>query len=322
MFKSLYFIPGIGSKFCGLALLLALSLCAQAQYKPVTLTGYLALQGGELFDYKLVFTDSAGVLKGYTVISAQGGGMETRSNILGRLDKPSQRFFFIETGIVYNHGFQSNVQLCLVNAGLKYQPANKGHVLKGAFSSIDASNTYCSSGTITFINDYAFDSLFTTKERADTIATAKKKEDKPQAYPPYSRPVRKTVVTQQPVVSSTPISNQPEQITTGIEKTYDWNTDTLIITVWDGGHIDGDIITISYNNKPVLTNYTLTAARKEVRIPLAGKTDVLTILAVNEGNEPPNTANLLLTDGAQQYSIVAYNERGHTATIKIRKAGK
>lgn len=196
-------------------------------------------------------------------------------------------------------------------------------MLKGSFSSIDASNTYCSSGTITFINDYAFDSLFTTKERADTIARVKKKEDKTQPYPPYSRPVRKTVVTEQPAVSNTSISNQPEQITTGIEKTYDWNTDTLIITVWDGGHIDGDMITISYNDKPVLTNYTLTAARKELRIPLSGnKTDVLTILAVNEGNEPPNTANLLLTDGTLQYSVVAYNERGHTATIKIRKAGK
>jgi hypothetical protein len=49
---------------------------------------------------------------------------------------------------------------------------------------------------------------------------------------------------------------------------------------------------------------------------------VITIYAEEEGNEPPTTANMLLTDGSKQYPVIAYNNRGRQAVIRIRKAVK
>ena len=73
----------------------------------------------------------------------------------------------------------------------------------------------------------------------------------------------------------------------------------------------------------VLTNYymvkkekqTASVARKQAK----GGVNTLTIVADNEGSDPPNTASLLLTDGITQYSLLAYNPKGQRVVIKIKK---
>jgi len=56
-----------------------------------------------------------------------------------------------------------------------------------------------------------------------------------------------------------------------------------------------------------------------LRIPLQGGINTIVIAADNEGSDPPNTATLMLGDGAKHYSVIAYNPRGQQALIKIRR---
>ena len=95
---------------------------------------------------------------------------------------------------------------------------------------------------------------------------------------------------------------------------------TVVIEAWDGGTVDGDRITIQFNGKTRLENYSLVKEKKQLRIPLAGHgVNTISIIADNEGTEPPNTASLLFIDGTTKYSVIAYNKKGQQAVIKIKR---
>ena len=131
-----------------------------SQPKETTLQGYIGVEGSELYNYKLVFTDSAGSIKGYSATYVKEGE-DTRSAIAGSIDKVNKTLSFRELSIVYNHGFHSNNTMCLIDALLKYQPDNTQttHILKGAYKSADASATYCGMGTVTLMNIEALSRL-------------------------------------------------------------------------------------------------------------------------------------------------------------------
>ncbi len=289
----------------------------------VTLKGYIGIEGGESFSYKIVFTDSAGFIHGYSLTYIQEA-KDTRSAISGYLDRANHTISFKELNILYNHGFHSNNTMCLIDATLKYVPdnAHTGHVMKGTYKSADASATYCGMGTVTFMNDDVLKTLFEAAPVKDTVATVKKTAAPISRKPPGIR-VTEVSYPVNPHPTPAPAAKTTEEITAGVEKIYEWQTDTVVIDIWDGGTIDGDRVTVLYNGKKILTNYLLTAAKRQLRLPVSATgIDILTIAANNEGSEPPNTANLLLTDGTQTYSIIAYNNTGNEATIKIKRAAK
>src|SRR5690606_1546136 len=117
-----------------------------------------------------------------------------------------------------------------------------------------------------------------------------------------------------------PSVNRPVEITEGKDKIYEWVSDTIIFEIRDGGKIDGDVVSVSFNNNIVLHNYTLTKGVKRILLPLSGKeVDAITIIAGNEGNEPPNAADIMLQDGDRLYEIIAHNKIGKKANILIRR---
>jgi len=57
-----------------------------------------------------------------------------------------------------------------------------------------------------------------------------------------------------------------------------------------------------------------------LRLPLTNEgVNTVTIIADNEGSDPPNTASLLFTDGAKKYSVLGLHKKGQQAIIKIKK---
>jgi hypothetical protein len=293
-------------------------LFAQKNYK---LQGYLAVPGGESFNYRIAFTDSLGVIDGYSLTYKDIDTKETKAWIQGSIDRKNKTLTFKETGIAYNHGFETNVVICLVDAVLKYEAINKGHILTGPIVSKDAGNAYCGGGSITFVNDDELQRLFADdQEKKDSVIAVKPAPiavAQPQQPRKPIKVVYDTIRRQAPVADPVP---HEDRITSGDVKVYEWESDTLVLDIWDGGHIDGDVVSVWFNGKAVLNNYTLTKDKKRLSIPLVpGIENILTIVAGNEGNEAPNTANLLLTDAAKNYPVIAYNEVGKKAIIRIKK---
>ncbi len=259
---------------------------------------------GEKFPYKIVFTESAGTIKGYALTYKEPN--DTKATIEGTFDRRNHTLSFKETEIVYSHGFSTKAYMCLVDARLE-QASGSHKMLKGPATAAEADKTLCTAGRIIFDNEEEVQKLFSAEEKFDTIISMKKKV-KPEP----------AITTVEPAPIAEPLVT--DKISANIEKSYDWYSDTVVIDIWDGGSQDGDKVTLQYNGTPLLTHYLLVKQKKQLRIPISGSgVAIISILAENEGLEPPNTASLWLTDGTTRYSVLAYNKKGEQAIIKIKR---
>jgi len=317
-------IPGIKRRsllVAGTLFVVHSALLAQA--KQVTLTGYIDVNSGESFQYKIVLTESEGKIKGYSLTYKEPD--ETKAEIQGELDRRNHRFSFKEKDIIYSHGFHTKAYMCLIDATLGYVQSAKGLVLKGSITSAEADNTVCTGGTITFSNQDEIQNLFGYHEQYDTVITMKKKGTEESNKPASSATDGTKINDGNGMSNEQRVVAQPmvgtDKITTGIEKTYDWYSDSAVIDVYDGGIVDGDRITLLFNDKPYLTNYYLVKEKRQLRIPLDHiPINTITIIANTEGSDPPNTASILLSDGPRTYSVLAYNLKGQRSVIKLRRA--
>jgi len=72
----------------------------------------------------------------------------------------------------------------------------------------------------------------------------------------------------------------------------------LTIYAWDHGQIDGDIISLYLNGKPIIQDYTLTGRKQSISVTLDPfKPNDLFLYAENTGEIYPNTVALDITDG-------------------------
>ena len=292
-----------------------------AQAKEVTLKGFLGVQGGYSYTYKLVFTDSLGYVKGfaYTYLT---DGKDVKAAITGFIDRTNHILSFKETSIIYNHGFESTTTICLITAALKLKKGLDGNeVYIGAISSADAGNVYCGEGTISV----------PANEELKTLMAAPASAPSPSPQPAIPQTPRKPVRVVYDTVSVQPsrpapkpvVTNEPEKITTGTEKAIEWFSDTVVVEIWDGGILDGDNISVFYNGATVLNKYTLTKDHKRVVALISPDgVDELMFLANHEGNQPPNTANVTLVDGLKRHELFVYNAIGQKAIVKLRKHKK
>jgi len=287
-----------------------------AQVEDFTLQGYLGVEGGESYNYKLVVKDSFGILSGfgYTYLYE---GKEVKAIIKGWVDKQKGIFNFQETKIVHNRGFESNTTICLIHASLHLKKeTNGGEVFSGSITSADAGNVYCGQGTITFPYSPQLKQLMKVAISPPAFPVAAKVANiKPL------RVIYDTLRTKRESASDS-LEKKVAEITSGQDQTYDWHTDSIVLKIWDGGKIDGDMISIRINGSSVIQKMTLSKDTVTKRIKFLDNSCSLTIIALNEGSEPPNTANLILLDGNRLHEIIAFNEVGKHATIHLRKVGK
>lgn len=93
--------------------------------------------------------------------------------------------------------------------------------------------------------------------------------------------------------------------------------DSLTLYLYDNGIIDGDSITLVYNNAIILTHQHLTAKPLVIRLKLdpSLKTNELQMYAENLGSIPPNTALLIADDGKNRHSVNLSSTRKTNGTV-------
>ncbi len=282
-----------------------------AQPKEYKLTGTLKMETGETFPYRIEFEEENGNIRGFSYTYPPPN--ETKSAIMGAVDAYEHKLSFKEMEIVTAHVVRTKAYMCLINASLVYDKSYKGVMLSGPVTNRQTDNIACTPGTVTFDNPEELQPLFEPRKQFDTFISMKKRE------PGEKRGgIKVAQVVQEP--DPIPEQTSPDKITTGKGKMYYWETDSLVLEVWDGGNTDGDMITISYNGKEVLSKHRLNKVRKRIvlSVPAHSEHD-LVIFADNEGADPPNTATLLLKDGSKRYNVVAYNKMKDSALITISR---
>jgi hypothetical protein len=289
-----------------------------AQPRQFSLKGYLGVQGGESFEYLLEFSDSSGIIKGHS-LTWKEKGKEVKAVISGSVDRKERRLSFREDQLLYNSGFYSNATICLIDATLRCRAEAGGVVLSGPITSADAGNVYCGKGSVIFTDKETIERLFADVAAAETVAAPPK--PKPVAKREPMKIVYDTASKAPATAASAP--GALARITSGHEKELEWHSDSVIVYVWDGGHIDEDIVTLSANGVAVLSRYKLEAGKRRLSFPIAeSEIFTISITANNEGNEPPNTANLQLVDGDKSHPLIAYNTIGKEAVVRIHRVSR
>jgi hypothetical protein len=98
-------------------------------------------------------------------------------------------------------------------------------------------------------------------------------------------------------------------------------SDSIRIDVYDNGEIDGDIISVFYNDKLILSSQKLT--HKSIRINMVldqtKESNEISMFAENLGVIPPNTALMVISDGINRFEVPVSSNMERNATISIKR---
>lgn len=122
----------------------------------------------------------------------------------------------------------------------------------------------------------------------------------------------KVVIAPQPVI---------EKRENKIIRTIDVISDSLEITLYDNGTIDGDSVTLIYGDSVILTNVLLNTAGKKIKLrtPKVDDTRDLVMYAENLGSIPPNTALMVIYDGKKRYELSISSGIESNGAIRFRR---
>lgn len=114
-----------------------------------------------------------------------------------------------------------------------------------------------------------------------------------------------------------------EKRNTSLLKTLEIDNPTVKIELYDNGEIDGDSISLYYNNKLLLGKKRLTdkAITLELPVESSSRTNELVMFAENLGTIPPNTALMVVTDGMKRYEVRITSDLQKSGTIRFVHKG-
>lgn len=97
------------------------------------------------------------------------------------------------------------------------------------------------------------------------------------------------------------------------------DTGVIRLDFYDNAQIDGDIITVLLNNKPLVSNQTLSSKpiSLEIKIDLVNTEQEVTMIAENLGDIPPNTALLIVTAGDKRYQLYLSSTDKKSALVRF-----
>jgi len=99
------------------------------------------------------------------------------------------------------------------------------------------------------------------------------------------------------------------------------DSDSLRISLYDNGDIDGDTISVFYNKTPIVQHQYLSAQGTNFYLQLDKLTKVheISMFAENLGSIPPNTALMIIHDGINRYEIFLTSSFTLNGTVRIRR---
>ena len=103
-----------------------------------------------------------------------------------------------------------------------------------------------------------------------------------------------------------------------VMQTINTENATVKIELYDNGDIDGDSVSVFYNNEILLYHKRLTNQPLKLEIPVKeNEQNELVMYADNLGTIPPNTALLIVTDGKKRYEVRITSDLEKSGAIRF-----
>ncbi len=96
--------------------------------------------------------------------------------------------------------------------------------------------------------------------------------------------------------------------------------DSLTVSLYDNGEIDGDSVTLIYNDKIITTHQLLSATPVafKIKVEPGNAKNELVMYAENLGSIPPNTALMVIYDGGKRYELNVSSTKNRNGVVAFR----
>lgn len=236
-------------------------------------------------------------------------------SVKGSYNAETRQLIIYDVPMVY-HGSSGNFEVdCIMDMSAILRVAKAKSALSGVFTAKPDYKYTCSdiSFNLTLNGDISkkdsvMKALSEFKETYQVWKPAE--EDTLISAKIIQRKVINYVIEQQFTERENEISNEIEV-----------DSDSLRVDIFDNGEIDGDIISLFYNQQLILFNQKLThkSIHLDIKLDSAKAENEVTLFAENLGLIPPNTALLRIRDGKKVYDLRVSSSLEKNATIRIRR---
>lgn len=107
-------------------------------------------------------------------------------------------------------------------------------------------------------------------------------------------------------------------------KDLEIESDSVKISFYDNGDIDGDSISVFLNKKPVLANQKLSSRSLNIYLALDTLAEIneISMFADNLGLIPPNTALMIISDGINRFELYLSSSLTQNGTVRLKRKKK
>jgi hypothetical protein len=286
-------------------------------------TGYIKTPGSQL-EYELAISSGNKWLGGYSLIIYPKDGIENIGVKAAKIKQTKKDIYFEDGELVYDN-FTTQPRRVKMFGNLYLTTKDTLMILQGNFStrSLDFRDTRTYSGevylkktnqplsskmliTLDEIN-HPYNLSFVRNKKPKPVKTTVNipKKDKPGDVSPVAKSELK------------PIERKVQKIS---EITF--TSDSLQLSFFDNGTVDGDTISVVLNGKIIADKVMLTTNAYRVTIPAKiNSNDSLTLImhAESLGLIPPNTGLLVIQDGNNRHEIRFEGDMQRSSAIILRK---
>jgi len=226
------------------------------------------------------------------------------------------RLVYISNIPVSYYGSYYNREVdCAMNFAATLRVSQVSSVLKGSFLSKPEYKYTCP------------EILFTLKLNTDSLKQDSVKQaikvlkETYQVWRPSETDTIAAVRIQPRNVVNYVVSNQYKEREKVVAEELTVEADSIKVDFYDNGEIDGDSISIFYNDKLIAFNRILStrSVHFDITLDSTKETNELTMFADNLGAIPPNTALMLVNDGKKRYEVRLTSNLEKSATIRFKK---
>jgi hypothetical protein len=303
--------------------LLLILLCVSARVFSQDVVGYWygtasVANGGGTNNYlvELILKQNGGTVNG--IINYYFKNTFRSFKTSGSFNSNSRELSLFNIPLTY---FGSTAQMevdCPMDLRAQLRVAKAGSNLAGSFISKAAYKHTCPPVNFNI-------KLNKDAKNQDSILTALRqfKETYQVWSPSASDTLVAATVIQRPITNYV-VANQYKEREKVLAQEIEINSDSLSLDFYDNGEIDGDSISIFYNDKLLASSQRLSARsiHLKVAVDTTKEYNEVTMFADNLGTIPPNTALMLVSDGRKRYEVRLSSSLQKSGTVRFKRRTK
>ena len=236
-------------------------------------------------------------------------------SVIGNYNSLTRQLVLFNIPVTY-HGSSSSMEVdCIMNMAAKLRVSKEDARLVGYFEGKPEYKYTC------------VDINFNLKRDADVSKTdsilnaIRLYKETYQVWKPTANDTLEAVNVVQRKVVNYVIEDQFKQRENIVAEEIAVSSDSLKVDFYDNGEVDGDSISVFFNNQLLAFNRKISTRAIHFDLVLDSTKEVneLTMFADNLGAIPPNTALMLVYDGKKRYEVRLSSNLEKNATIRIKR---